>query len=36
VVRASFAMKAAPADLRLTLVDENLAVSETWTSRFEG
>ncbi len=36
VVRASFAMKAAPADLRLTLVDENLAVSETWTYRFDG
>ena len=36
VVRASFAAKAAPADLRLTLVDENLAVSETWTYRFEG
>ena len=36
VVRASFAMRPAPADLRLTLVNETLAVSETWTYRFEG
>ncbi len=36
VVRASFAMKAAPADLRLTLVEETLGVSETWTYRLDG
>ncbi len=36
VVRASFAVRPGAADLSLTLVDENLAVSETWTYRFEG
>jgi glucans biosynthesis protein len=36
LVRATFAFKGGAANLRLTLVDENLAVSETWTSRFDG
>jgi glucans biosynthesis protein len=36
IVRASFAIRTAPADLRLTLVAGSRALSETWTTRFEG